>query len=312
MGKKLISFCIPCFNEEGNIIEFYKRLSKELESLKHKYNFEIIFEDNASTDNTFKLLQELAQKDRNVKVILNKRNFGPMRNGAYIMFQAHGDAVIGYPCDLQVPLDLIKKYIFYWENGYEVVIGQIATSKEKKIMFNIRTLYYSIMDYFSDVKQLYHVTGTGLYDKKALQLIYDLDEPEPDFRFLITELGLKYKLIQYEQPCRKAGKSSYSIKSYYNQAVDSFVEVSRKPIRYITNFGVFLTCFTSIFNICLVLFKIKHRNTFSIFKLLPFSILSFILSIQVFCMGLLGEYINVLLKRNVKRPMIIERERINF
>lgn len=241
MDKKLISFCIPCFNEEDNILEFYHRLCKEIEQLKAQYNFEIIFEDNASSDTTPKLLRELSQRDKNVKVILNSRNFGPMKNGAYIMFQAQGDAVIGYPCDLQVPLDLIKEYIHYWEEGYEAVVGQIVSSKEKKIMFSIRTLYYSIMDHFSDHAQLYHVTGTGLYDKRALEQIYNLNEPEPDFRFLITELGLKYKLIPYEQPRRKSGKSSYTIIKYFNQAVDSFVEVSRKPIRYITNLGICLT-----------------------------------------------------------------------
>lgn len=312
MDKKLISFCIPCFNEGQNVIVMYKKLQNEISALRSKYNFEIIYEDNASTDETVELLRQLADQDKDVKVILNSRNFGAMRNSGYIMFQAQGDAVIGLPCDLQVPLELIKEYLEYWENGYQVVLGQISSSKENKSMFKARSLYYSIMDSFSDIPQLYHVTGAGLFDKFALNLIKSLNEPEPNFRYLVTELGLKYKLIPYIQPQREHGKSSYSLSKYFNQAVDSFTEVSRKPLRYITNLGIVLIVLSIFYILGIIICKVILDNTFQVQSWLFMGIILFICSIQVFCIGLTGEYINILLKRSISRPMVVEAERVNF
>lgn len=310
--KKLISFCIPCYNEENNVPILYERLVTQLHPFREIYDFEIIFEDNASTDNTQNILKQLAEKDKAVKVIFNSRNYGPMKNGAYIMFQAHGDAVIGLPCDLQVPLTVIKEYISAWEQGYDVVLGQIKTSQENKMMYKARSLYYRIMDNFSDVSQLYHVTGSGLFSNKALALIKSLDEPEPNFRYLVTELGLSYKLIPYDQPKRASGKSSYNVLSYYNQAVGSFTEVSRKPIRYITNTGVCFMGLSILYLIGLIIAKIYLQEGFVLHNWLISAIILFICSFQVFSIGLIGEYLNIILKRCVKRPMVVEKERINF
>lgn len=310
--KKLISFCIACFNEEKNITLLYEKLKKEIDPLRKKYDFEIIFEDNDSIDNTVELLKAIATQDKEVKLILNTRNFGAMKNSGYIMFQASGDAVIGFPCDLQVPLNLIPDYLNAWESGYQVVLGQIASSAEKKGMFKLRSLYYRIMDAFSDVPQLDHVTGAGLFDKSAIELIESLNEPEPNFRYLVTELGLKYKLIPYIQPKREHGKSSYNIFRYFNQAIDSFTEVSRKPIRYITNIGIILMIFSGIYNIAIIIYKLCNWNSFQLHVWLLIGIVVFMYSGQIFFLGLIGEYINILLKRTIKRPMIVEKERINF
>lgn len=310
--KKLISFCIPCFNEEKNINLLYENLKKEINPLRKKYDFEIIFEDNDSTDNTIELLKTIAAHDKEVKIILNMRNFGAMKNSGYIMFQASGDAVIGLPCDLQVPLDLIPDYLNAWESGYQVVLGQIVSSAEKKGMFKMRSLYYRIMDAFSDVPQLDHVTGAGLFDKSAIELIESLNEPEPNFRYLVTELGLRYKLIPYIQPKRVGGKSSYNIYNYFNQAIDSFTEVSRKPIRCITWIGIFFTLLSLLYIGLVIVYKIVFWNTFQLHIWLLIGILFFACSVQIFFLGMLGEYLNVLLRRNIKRPMVVEKERINF
>lgn len=312
MGKKLISFCIPCYNESENVELLYQKLKLEIATLREKYDFEIIFEDNASTDDTILKLRKLAEGDKEVKVILNARNFGPMKNGSYIMFQANGDAVIGLPCDLQVPLEIIKDYLVEWENGFDVVLGQIVSSEESKLMYKIRTLYYSIMDKFSDIPQLYHVTGSGLFDKKVLELIESLKEPEPNFRYLVTELGLKYKLIPYVQPQRQHGKSSYNVYKYYNQAVDTFTEVSKKPLRYITNVGVICSTLSVVCIMITLIYKMFNWNTFEIMSFLGVEILFLFSAIQIFCIGMLGEYINIVLKRLVYRPMVVEKERINF
>lgn len=312
MEKKLISFCIPCYNESGNIELMYNKLKSKLEELREKYEFEVIFEDNKSTDDTVDLLRELAEKDKEVKVILNARNFGAMKNSGYIMFQAKGDAVIGLPCDLQVPLELIKDYLSAWEEGYDVVLGQIESSEESTLMYSVRSLYYKIMDEFSEIPQLYHVTGAGLFDKKALELIESLAEPEPNFRYLVTELGLKYKLIPYVQPQRQHGKSSYNVYRYYNQAVDTFTEVSKKPLRYITNIGVMFIIVSALCIVVTLGYKALYWNAVKIAQILIIEILFLFGAIQIFCIGMLGEYIHIILKRLVYRPMVVEEERINF
>lgn len=312
MKKKLISLCIPCYNEGENILLMYGKLQDVIYSLRSKYDFEIIFEDNSSIDDTVNILRELAAKDKEVKVILNSRNFGAMKNGGYIMFQARGEAVIGFPCDLQVPIELIKEYVDNWEKGYQVVLGQIASSRESQKMFKVRSLYYHIMDKFSDIPQLYHVTGAGLFDRSALDLIQSLNEPEPNFRYLITELGLNYKLIPYVQPKRRHGKSSYNMPGYFNQAIDSFTEVSRKPLRYITNMGILFSILSILLIIGTIVYKIINWNSFQLHNWLLTEIIIAMGSIQIFCIGMVGEYINILLKRNISRPMVVENERINF
>jgi glycosyltransferase involved in cell wall biosynthesis len=257
-GIPLVSVCIPCYNEGGNVVKVYESLVAIFDELREKYDFEIVFEDNASTDDTYKRLVLIAADDKRVCVIENSKNFGPMANGAYIMFQASGDAVIGMPCDLQVPVDLIPRYLQEWEAGFDVVLGRIATTEESETKYWARDLYYRIMNYFSMNQELDHVTGAGLFDRKAIDAIESLDDPAPNFRYLVTELGLKYKLIDYDQPARANGRSSYSFSGYWDQAVDSLVAVSNKPLRLITNAGVILVGLTFIFLlIAIVLFAFR-------------------------------------------------------
>lgn len=307
---KTISICIPCYNEEANIKPLLLDLDKELRPLRKKYNFEIIVEDNASTDSSFEELQKLLPVIEGLKVIKNISNYGPMKNGAYIMFQATGDAAIGLPCDGQVPLSLIAEYLYYWEQGFQVVFCQIEKSEEPAFMFRLRSAYYAIMNIFSYHNELAHVTGSGLFDKKVLDIIGRLNEPEPNFRYLVTELGFKYKVIPYIQQNRKYGRSSYSIIAYYNQAVDSFVAVGNKPIRYILNFGVTLTALSFIGLIYITIsYQNAGENGLIIFLL---AVVIFLLSVIILLIGLIGEYIGDCLKRLKHRPLVIEECRTGF
>ncbi len=309
--KKKISICIPCYNEEKNIEKLYPDLIIELEK-NDKYEFEIIFEDNDSTDQSQKILKEIAKEDKRVKLILNKKNVGPMKNGAYIMFQATGDAVIGFPCDLQTPVNILKDYIDAWEKGYEVVLGQIASSKERSLMFFMRSLYYKIIDICSDTSQLDHVTGAGLFDKSVIKCIQSLGEPNPNFRYIITELGFNYKLIPYEQKNRVNGRSSYNIWKYLNQAIDSFVEVCKKPIRMATIIGAIGLLLNTIVGIGVLIFNFIHGSHFTILNSVVIFLLIEFGFLHLFFIGLIGEYLKGIMDRIVKRPLVLEKERINF
>lgn len=308
---KKISICIPCYNEGENVNKMYDLLLTELRKMQ-KYDYEILFEDNCSTDDTQKRLRKLAFVDKKVKVIINAKNFGPMKNSGYIMFQATGDAIIGMPCDLQTPVELLPKYIELWEQGNQVVLGQIAQSNENKLMFHMRGLYYSIIDMCSENKELRHVTGCGLFDKKAIDLIASLDEPEPNFRYLVTELGLKVALIPYVQEKRASGKSSYNFIKYFNQALQTLVSTSKLPLRFATVAGILLSGISFLVGLIYLIYKLIYWDSFDA-GMAPVLIGVFFWgSFQLFFIGILGQYIGEILTRVTKRPLVVESERINF
>lgn len=308
---KKISICIPCFNEGENIDNIYGLLIQELSTIE-KYDYEIIFEDNCSTDTSQERLRNLAAKDKRVKVILNARNFGAMKNSGYIMFQATGDAAIGMPCDLQTPVNLIHRYIELWENGNEVVLGQKVGSEESKILYGLRSIYYWIIDKCSDNKEIKQVTGCGLFDKKALKLIESLNEPEPNFRYLITELGLKVALVPYIQKSRKSGKSSYNFISYFYQALQTLVSTSKLPLKLATIVGFILSGISFLIGIIYLIYKLIFWDSFEV-GMAPILIgIFFWGAFQMFLIGILGQYVGEILTRVTKRPLVVERERINF
>ncbi len=312
MVKKKISVCIPCYNEINNIALIYSQLKEEMDRLLDRYDYEIVFEDNCSTDGTKDELRKLASEDKKVKVIFNLKNFGAMRNSGYIMFQATGDAVIGMPCDLQTPTHLIPDYIRLWEEGYQVVLGQIAGSKENKIMYCVRSLYYKIIGAFSENRQFEHVTGCGLFDRHALKLIEALNEPDPNFRYAITDLGLKTALIPYTQEQRKNGKSSYSISEYFNQALETLIATSKMPMRLATKLGALITglSFTGI--IAYLIVMIVNWSTFYIGIGAILLAISFFAGVLLTFLGVLGEYVIAVLYRLKNIPLVVEDERINF
>lgn len=308
---KKISICIPCYNEEKNVQKIYLLVKEELDKLKN-YDYEIIFEDNASKDNTRNILRNMAELDKRVKLIFNSRNFGAMKNSGYIMFQATGDAIIGMPCDLQTPINLIPRYIELWEQGNQVVLGQIAESKESKLMFATRTLYYKIINYFSDNSEMLHVTGCGLFDRKVIDLIESLEEPEPNFRYLLTELGIKVVLIPYVQQERKEGKSSYNVFAYFRQALQTLISTSRIPLQFATFFGFLLSGVSFVIGLVYLIYKIIFWNSFQVGTAPILIGIFFWGAFQLFFIGILGQYIGEILTRVTKRPLVVEEERINF
>ena len=308
---KHISVMTPCYNEEGNIRNIYNAVKEQFDKMP-QYTYEHIFIDNYSTDNSRKILRELATEDSNVKVILNARNFGPNRSGSYGMLQGTGDALICIVCDLQDPPEMIPTFLQKWEEGYKVVLGQKTKSKENPLMFQVRKLYYKIMEKLSETEHLTNVTGYGLFDKEVLDMIKWMDDPDPYIRGLVTQLGYKWCLVEYTQQERTSGKSSYNFNRYFDYAITGLTHVSKKPLRIVTLVGLIMSAISFAIAIIYLVFKLVHWYEFDM-GTAPILIGVFLLgSVQLACLGVIGEYIGAILTKVTKRPMVVEEERINF
>lgn len=311
INLKKISIFTPCYNEQDNVEELCIAVRNIMSNLP-EYEYEHVLSDNASTDNTWKILRRLAAEDKRIKIIENERNFGPERSGAYGFFQTSGDASICLACDFQDPPELLPEFIKKWEEGYKVVWGMKTSSEESKFMYFIRSLYYKIIDLFSDVKQYEQVTGFGLYDKKVVKLMQKENEPNPNFRNLITEYGFQVGIIQYRQPKRKAGKSSYNFFSYFDLALSSLVNTSTSFLK-IAVFSGFLISFVSfILALIYLVLKLIYWNEFDL-GIAPIIISMFFLGgVQLAFLGVLGEYVGEILARIKHTPLVVEKCRINF
>lgn len=308
---KHISVMTPCYNEEGNVENIYHAVRNEFGKLP-QYTYEHIFIDNYSTDRTRQILRKLAAQDKNVKVIFNARNFGPNRSGSYGMLQGSGDALICIVCDMQDPPEMIPSFLEKWEEGYKVVLGQKKKSKENILMFQVRKLYYRIMDWLSDTPQYEGVTGYGLFDREVLETIGWMDDPDPYIRGLVPELGYKTYLLAYTQNRREFGKSSYNFNRYFDFAVTGLTHVSKKPLRIATLAGFAMSGLSFLIALAYLVLKLLFWYEFTM-GTAPILIGMFMLgSIQLAFIGVIGEYVGAILTRVTKRPMVVEEERINF
>ncbi|MCI9215763.1 glycosyltransferase family 2 protein [Lachnospiraceae bacterium 42-17] len=308
---KKISIFTPCYNEKGNISEMYAQVTAVMNTLP-QYEYEYVFIDNKSTDGTREILREIASRDKHVKVIFNTRNFGPDQSGMHGFLATTGDVSICLACDLQDPPRLIPDFIKKWEEGYKVVWGQKVKSQENPLMYAIRTLYYKIINLFSNLKQYPHMTGFGAYDKVVMDEIRKAQEPDPLLRNLIPDLGYEVGIVEYEQPRRKSGRSHYNFFSYVDTAIKSLVNTSRAPLRLVTYIGIIFSILSFGTACYYFIYKIVHWEAFSL-GMAPLLIGIFFLgSIQILCLGIIGEYLNDVLRRVTKKENVIEEERINF
>lgn len=309
---KKISILIPCFNEQENVIPMSNEIVNLFETKLTQYEYELVFIDNDSTDNTRTLLREICKKNHNIKAIFNAKNFGQFNSPYYGIQQTTGDCTIAMVCDFQDPIELIPQYIKAWEEGYKIVIGVKTRSKENKIMYGLRTLYYKIIKKFSNVDQIEHFTGSGLYDKSFINVLKSLNDPTPFMRGIVAELGYKRKEIPYEQPLRRAGKSKNNFLTLYDAAMLSVTSYTKAGLRLCTFLGMFCGMVSIIVAIIYLILKLMYWDRFSA-GMAPVLIGMFILgSIQLFFIGFLGEYISSINQRLMNRPLVIEEERINF
>ncbi|MCR5847096.1 MAG: glycosyltransferase family 2 protein [Lachnospiraceae bacterium] len=308
---KKISICVPCYNEEANIENMYNALKKEAESEKD-YTFEFIFPDNASKDSSREVLKKIASQDDSVKVIINRRNYGPKRSNYNAFFRATGDAIITLACDFQDPPSMIHPLLREWEKGNLVVFGQKTNAKENFIMHSIRTLYYKIIKYFSSVKHYEHVSSLFLLDKEVVDTVKAIDDFEIDVHHLIEDLGYGVVLVPYTHEKRAKGKSSYNFIRYFDFAITELVNTSYFPLRIATFFGFISSFISFVVGMVYFVYKLIFWNTFNA-GAAPIVIGLFLLgSIQITFLGIIGEYIGVIMRKLTKRPVVLEEETINF
>lgn len=309
---KKISILIPCYNEEENVVPISKAVTEMLESKLSRYDYELVFIDNASTDRTRDLIRLICKKNRRVKAIFNARNFGQFNSPYYGMLQTTGDCVIVMCCDFQDPVELVPEFVKEWENGYRIVCGIKSKSKENKILRFLRTCYYKLIKKMSDVEQIEHFTGFGLYDRSFIEVLKDLDDPIPFIRGIVAELGYRRKDIEYTQPKRQAGKTHNNWYSLYDAAMLSFTSYTKIGLRIATIGGFICALINLAVALIYFIFKLMHWDSFQV-GMAPVVIGVFLVgSIQLFFIGLIGEYILNINKRVMKRPLVIEEERINF
>jgi len=308
---KLISVVTPCYNEEENVREVYKQVKQVFDDLKD-YTYEHIFIDNASKDKTVTILKEIAKDDKRVKVIINTRNFGHIRSPYYAILQTKGDAVIPIVADLQDPPCLIKEFIKKWEEGYKVVMGIKKKSEESRIIFGFRKLCYRVLRRSSDVELVEQYTGFGLYDRQVVEILRSLDDPYPYFRGLIADLGFESAKIEYVQPVRKKGNTKNNFYTLFDMAMLGMTSYSKVPLRLATILGFILAAISLLAAIFYFIYKIIFWESFSL-GLAPLVVgLFFFASVQLLFIGIVGEYIGFIYTQVLKRPLVIEKERINF
>lgn len=309
---KKVSILIPCYNEEENVVPMSEAITNLFTTQLTQYDYELVFIDNDSHDNTRPLLRQICAKNSHVKAIFNAKNFGQFNSPYYGMLQTTGDCTIGMCCDFQDPIELIPQYLAAWEEGYKIVIGIKTSSKENPIMYHLRGLYYRIIKKFSDTEQIEHFTGSGLYDKEFIQVLRDLKDPTPFLRGIVAELGYRRKEIEYEQPKRRAGKTHNNFMSLYDAAMLSFTSYTKIGLRVATFLGIVCGMISFIIGVVYLVMKLVWWDKFAA-GIAPLTIGMFFLgSVQLFFMGFLGEYIMSINKRVMNRPLVVEEERIGF
>ena len=308
---KKLSIVSGCYNESGNAEELVVRLTKVMETLP-QYDYEQIVIDNASTDGTQEILRKLASKNPRLKVILNARNFGHVRSPYHGMLQASGDAVIYLASDLQEPPELIPDFIKQWEQGAKAVVGIKNSSAESAIFFAVRRLYYGLVEKLADTRTIQNFTGFGLYDRTIIEYCKKLGDPYPYFRGLIAEIGLPVERIAYHQPLRKRGFTKNNFYTLYDMAMLGITNFSKVPLRLATMLGFLTAALSLLVAVGYLIYKILFWQNFAIGTAPMVIGLFFFASGQLLFIGILGEYIGAIHTQVLNRPLVVEKERINF
>lgn len=309
---KKISIVIPTYNELENIELLVNELNDLLNEKLSAYSNEIIIIDNYSTDGTRDKIKEICSRNENVKGILNAKNFGQLNSPFYGMTQATGDAVILMVADFQDPPKTILDFIDEWEKGYKIVIGIKSKSKESKLMYFLRTLYYKMINKIANVDHIEHFTGFGLYDKDFINILRKLEDPSPYLRGIVAELGFTRKELNYEQPQRKFGKTKNNFYSLYDIGMLGITSYSKVILRISTFVGFIVGGLSFLLSVIYLILKLIFWYSFPVGTAPILIGIFFLGGLQLFFIGILGEYIMNINTKILKRPLVIEEERINF
>lgn len=310
--KKLISVLIPCYNEVENVQPISEAIVNEFVTKLPQYDYEIVFIDNFSTDGTRNKIEQMCKTNPKIKAIFNAKNFGQFNSPYYGMCQTHGDCTIGMCCDFQDPVELIPRFVAEWEKGYKIVSAIKTQSEENKIVRFLRTCYYKAIKKMSSVEQIEHFTGTGLYDKSFIDVLRELDDPMPFLRGIVAELGPLRKDIEYTQAKRRAGKTHNNWYTLYDAAMLSFTSYTKVGLRVATIIGFLFSLLTMLMAIIYLCAKLIWWEAFPMGTAPMLIGMFFIGSVQLFFIGLVGEYVLNINARVMHRPLVVEEKRINF
>ena len=311
-ARKTISVMIPTYNEEENARPIYEAVRDELRNSCPEYDYEILFIDNKSTDRTRSIIAGICAGDRHVKAIFNSKNFGQFNSPYYGMIHTSGDCTITICADFQDPVELIPRFVAEWEKGYKIVIGKKTRSKENPLMYFLRGCYYRVIRRMSSVEMIEQFTGFGLYDRSFIQTLRDLHDPTPFIRGIVAELGPERREIEYEQPCRRAGKTHNNLYTLYDAAMLSFTSYTKVGMRLATFLGFAIAVASFLVAMFYLVAKLLFWSSFTA-GYAPMMIAVFFMGgVQLVFLGFLGEYVMSMNTRIMNRPLVIEEERLNF
>lgn len=311
---KKISILIPCYNEVENVELMAKTVSNVMDEALSEYDYEILFIDNCSTDGTRDRLEKICAANKKVKAIFNVTNFGQFNSPFYGMCQTTGDCTISMCCDFQDPVEMIPVFVHEWENGHKIVSGIKSSSRENAFIYFLRTCYYKLIKNMSDVKMIEHFTGFGLYDKTFIAILKELDDPIPFLRGIVAEYGAGFNLLEidYEQAKRRAGKTHNNFFSLYDAAMLSITSYTKVGLRIATLLGFLSSGISMVIALVYLILKLCNWDSFQAGNT-PMILGVYILgSIQLFFIGLIGEYILNINTRVIHRPLVVEEKRLNF
>ena len=312
MDKKLISVVVPTYNEQENVVPLTDTLVKIFVEELPEYDYEIIFIDNHSKDNTKTLIRQICSENPNVKAIFNARNFGQMRSPVYGFKQAYGDCVVRLNADFQDPPSLIPTFVREWEKGHKIVIGIKEKTEEGFFMAFVRRQYYKFLRKITDIGHIENFTGFGLFDKAFVDVVRNIHDPMPYFRGMVAEFGFEYKTILYQRPNRRAGKSKNHFYTLYDVAMIGITSYSKVMLRLASFLGFIIGGLSFLVALVYFIMKLVHWDWFRS-GIAPLVIGVFFLGgVQLFFIGLLGEYVLAINSRVLDRPLVVEEERLNF
>lgn len=309
---KTISIVVPTYNEELNIQNVYERVCELFEKELKNYEMELLFIDNASHDSTRRLIEALTQKDKRVQAIFNATNFGFSKSSFYGLSQAEGDAAVLMYADMQDPPEVIPKMVEEWEKGHRIVVGIKSKSRESKVMYFVRSVYYKLLTKISETEHIEHFDGFGLYDASFIKELRKLDDPLPYLRGLVAEIGYERAEVEYEQKRREKGKTTFNFMRYYDVAMLGLTSSSKAVMRMATFLGMGLSSICFLLAIATLILKIIDWNYFDVGTAAIIIGIFFVGGVQTFFLGFLGEYIVNINIRTMHHPVVVEDRRINM
>jgi glycosyltransferase involved in cell wall biosynthesis len=310
---KTISVVTPCFNEESGIRECIETVASLFAKELPDYRLEHIICDNCSTDSTVTILREIAASNPNVKVILNSRNFGVLKNTYNGVMSATGDAVVLFlPADLQDPPELIVQFVRLWEQGYEIVYGIRAEREESFLLRSMRKAYYRLLSRLTYVDYPVDVGDFQLVDRKVHRAMMQVQDAQPFMRLMTFDAGFKSIGLSYTWRRRKHGLSRNGLRMMLEQGMNGIISYSGAPLRVALLIGLAVAVLSLIYSFSLLVLTLTGAIAAPQGLATIIVAIFFFGGVQLFFLGVIGEYILAIFNQVRRRPLVVERERINF